>query len=152
MSNETIFGKVFLGGSKRIGRLPDKVVSMLDSFIERGEHFLIGDCHGADLALQNYLHSKNYEKVTVFCSGEKCRFNVGGWEVRHIEASEELDGIEFWRKKDTAMIEECDCGFFVWDTHSIGTRLNRMDLKRLGKPIFTYRSTTDEFKITRRAK
>ena len=93
MCNETIFGKVFLGGSKRIGRLPDKVVSMLDSFIESGEHFLIGDCHGADLALQNYLHSKNYEKVTVFCSGEKCRFNVGGWEVRHIEASEELDGI-----------------------------------------------------------
>jgi len=79
MSNETIFGRVFLGGSKRIGRLPDKVVSMLDSFIESGEHFLIGDCHGADLALQN-------------------------------------------------------C----------------MDLKRLGKPIFTYRSTTDEFKITRR--
>ena len=94
-----IFGKVFLGGSKRIGRLPDKVVSMLDSFIKSGEHFLIGDCHGADLALQNYLHSKNYEKVTVFCSGEKCRFNVGGWEVRHIEASEELDGIEFYRER-----------------------------------------------------
>ena len=49
--SETIFGKVFLGGSKRIGRLPDKVVEMLDSFIESGEHFLIGDCHGADLAL-----------------------------------------------------------------------------------------------------
>ena len=60
MCNETIFGKVFLGGSKSIGRLPDKVVGMLDSFIESGEHFLIGDCHGADLALQNYLHSKNY--------------------------------------------------------------------------------------------
>ena len=152
MSNETIFGKVFLGGSKRIGRLPDKVVGMLDSFIESGEHFLIGDCHGADLALQNYLHSKNYEKVTVFCSGEKCRFNVGGWEVRHIEGSEELDGIAFWRKKDTAMIEECDCGFFVWDARSLGTKLNRMDLKRLGKPIFTYRSTTDEFKIRRQSK
>ena len=145
MSNETIFGKVFLGGSKRIGRLPDKVVGMLDSFIESGEHFLIGDCHGADLALQNYLHSKNYEKVTVFCSGEKCRFNVGGWEVRHIDASED-------RKKDKVMIEECACGFFVWDAHSIGTKLNRMDLKPLGKPIFTYRSTTDEFKITRRSK
>ena len=150
MSNKTIFGKVFLGGSKRIGRLPDKVVEMLDSFIERGEHFLIGDCHGADLALQNYLYSKNYEKVTVFCSGEKCRFNVGGWAVRHIEASEELDDIEFYRKKDKVMIEECDCGLFVWDAHSIGTKLNRMDLKRLGKLIFTYRSPTDEFKITRR--
>ena len=50
------------------------------------------------------------------------------------------------------MIAECDCGFFVWDSRSLGTKLNRMDLKRLGKPIFTYRSTTDEFKITRRAK
>ena len=26
--SETIFGKVFLGGSKRIGRLPDKVVRL----------------------------------------------------------------------------------------------------------------------------
>lgn len=146
---EAIFNKVFLGGSKRIGRIPDKVAARLDSFIESGTHFLIGDCHGADLALQNYLHSKNYEKVTVFCSGEKCRFNVGGWEVRHIEASEELDGIEFYRKNDKVMIEECDCGFFVRDARSLGTKLNRIDLKHLGKPIFTYRSTTDEFKITR---
>ena len=59
----------------------------------------------------------------------------------HIEASEELDGIEFYRKKDKVMIEECDCGFFVWDPRSLGTKLNRMDLKRLGKPIFTYRSS-----------
>jgi hypothetical protein len=93
------FEKVFLGGSKRIGRVPEKVAAYLDGFREDGVHFLIGDCHGADLALQNYLHSKGYEKVTVFSSGEKCRFNVGGWEVRHIEAIEELDGIEFWRKK-----------------------------------------------------
>ena len=151
MCNETIFGKVFLGGSKRIGRLPDKVAERLDSFIECGEHFLIGDCHGADLALQNYLHSKNYEKVTVFCSGDKCRFNVGGWEVRHIDAGEELDGSEFYRKKDKVMIEECDCGFFVWDARSLDTKMNRMDLKRLGKPIFTYRLTTNQFKITRKA-
>ena len=84
MSNETIFGKVFFGGSKRIGRVPEKVAAYLDSFIES--------------------------------------------------------------------IEECDCGFFVWDARSLGTKLNRMDLKRLNKPIFTYRSTTNEFKITRRAK
>lgn len=64
--------------------------------------------------------------------------------------SKNIDGVEFWRKKDTEMIEVCDCGFFVWDTHSIGTKLNRMDLKRLGKMILTYRSTTDEIKITRR--
>lgn len=151
MNKETNFEKVFLGGSKRIGRLPDKVLSSLDSFIESGAHFLIGDCHGADLALQNYLHSKGYDKVTVFYSGEKCRFNVGGWEVRHVEVSEEVDGIEFYRKKDKIMIDECDYGIFVWDGRSIGTKLNRMDLKRLGKTIFTYKSTTDEIKISRGA-
>ena len=80
---------------------------------------------------------KSKELYPIAYPGEKCRFNVGGWEERHIEASEELDGIEFYRKKDKVMIEECDCGFFVWDAHSIGTKLNRMDLKRLGKPIFT---------------
>lgn len=144
------FKKIFVGGSKRIGRLPDKVVSMLDSLIKSGEHFLIGDCHGADLALQNYLHSKNYEKVTVFCSGEKCRFNVGNWQEKHIDVPEGAEGYEFYREKDKVMIAECDCGFFVWDARSLGTKLNRMELKRLGKPILTYRSTTDEFKITRR--
>ena len=151
MSNEKNFKKIFLGGS--IGRVPDKVAAYLDGFMDDGAHFLIGgDCDGADLALQNYLHSKGYENVTVFCSGEECRFNVGGWEERPVPASEDADGTEFWRKKDKLMVDECHGGLFMWDTHSIGTRLNRMDLKRLGKPIFTYRSTTDEFKITRRTK
>ena len=33
---------------------------MLDSFMESGEHIIVGDAHGCDLAFQTYLHSKGY--------------------------------------------------------------------------------------------
>lgn len=79
---ERIFDKVFVGGG--IGRLPDKVASMLDSFMESGEHIIVGDAHGCDLAFQTYLQSKDYPHVTVYCAGEKCRFNVGNWEEKHV--------------------------------------------------------------------
>ena len=88
--NEKIFDKVFVGGGKTIGRLPDKVASMLDSFMESGEHIIVGDAHGCDLAFQTYL--QEYPNVTVYCSGEKCRFNVGNWDEKHIYVPEDMEG------------------------------------------------------------
>ena len=83
--NENNCRKIFVGGGKTIGHLPDRVVSMLDNFMESGDHIIVGDAHGCDLALQTYLYSKGcYPHVTVYCSGEKCRFNVGNWDEKHI--------------------------------------------------------------------
>ncbi len=73
------FEKMFLGGSKTIGHIPNKVAGYLEVLMSGNAHFLIGDCHGADLAFQTYFHSKEYKNITVYCSGDKCRFNVGNW-------------------------------------------------------------------------
>ena len=150
MSNEKIFDKVFVGGGKTIGRLPDKVASMLDSFMESGEHIIVGDAHGCDLAFQTYLHSKGYPHVTVYCSGEKCRFNVGGWKEKHIDVPEGMERYEFYREKDYAMINDCDCALLVYERRSLATRSYIYNLKALGKPVFAFNVERDCFKISRR--
>ena len=148
-SNEKIFDKVFVGGGKTIGRLPDKVASMLDSFMERGEHIIVGDAHGCDLAFQTYLHSKGYPHVTVYCSGETCRFNVGGW-TENIDVPEGEEGYEFYKVKDHAMINACDSAMLVWNRKSFATRMYIYHLKELGKPVFAFNEERDCFKISRR--
>lgn len=55
--NEHIVEKVMLGGSKRIGRLPDQVVELLESFMKEGVHFVCGDAQGTDYAFQVFLLS-----------------------------------------------------------------------------------------------
>ncbi len=142
--------KIFVGGGKTIGRLPDKVASMLDSFMESGEHIIVGDAHGCDLAFQAYLHSKGYPNVTVYCSGEKCRFNVGNWQEKHIDVSEGVEGYEFYREKDLAMMGECDYAMLVWERRSCATRSYIYNLKTLGKPVLAFNVERDCFKISRR--
>ena len=152
MSNKTIFDfdKVFVGGGKTIGHLPNKVVSTLDSFMERGEHIIVGDAHGCDLTLQTHLHSKGYPNVTVYCSGEKCRFNIGGWTEKHIDVPEGEEGYEFYKVKDHAMINACDSAMLVWNRKSFATRMYIYHLKELGKPVFAFNEERDCFKISRR--
>ena len=149
MSNEMTLGSIFLGGDKSIGRLPDKVVAMLDEFMKRGEHFIIGDCHGMDLAFQTYLDSNGYPNVAIYCSGEKCRFNVGGWPEKHIDVPKDITGYEFYRVKDYALMRDCDAALLVWERRALATRSYIYDLKRRGKPIFAFDLERDCFKFIR---
>ena len=148
--NANSIGNIFLGGSKTIGRVPERAADFLDLFMESGEHFLIGDCHGADLAIQTYLYAKEYKNVTVYCSGDKCRYNVGNWPVTTVPVEEGVHGYEFYKQKDLAMIENCNGALLLWDTLSTGTKNNIKELKKRGLPIFTYRSDINDFRITRR--
>ena len=142
--------KIFVGGGKTIGHLPTKVISMLEGFLERGEYIIVGDAHGCDLAFQTYLHSKGYPNVTVYCSGEKCRFNIGGWPEKHIDIPNGVEGYEFYKAKDHAMINDCDAAMLVWNRKSFATRMYIYHLKELGKPVFAFNEETDCFKISRR--
>lgn len=125
---------------------------MLDNFMESGDHIIVGDAHGCDLAFQTYLHSKAYPypNVTVYCSGEKCRFNVGDWPEKHIDVPEGIEGYEFFREKDYSMIQDCDCALLVYERRSLATRSYIYNLKSLGKPVFAFNVERDCFKITRR--
>ncbi len=136
---ENKFGTVFIGGSKTVGALPENALAWLDHFIEASERFIIGDCHGADLALQNYLHSRGYENVTVYGSTDECRFNVGGWKAERA----------IWKNED-AMIAACNCAFLVWDGCSEDTKGSIEKLRQRGLPIFIYRTDLDRLRVVRK--
>lgn len=76
--------KTFIAGSKSIHYLSDDTIQELNKIIQHGDTVLIGDCRGADAAVQEYFADTGYKKVTVYVSGNTVRNNIGGWEVQHI--------------------------------------------------------------------
>lgn len=127
--------KVFLSGSKTAVRLPQELARLIDSYSHQKASFLIGDCFGADLLIQEYLHKRGYPDVTVFVSGDRLRHHCDGYAVRHIPAAAGIRGFAYYRQKDIAMIEECDCAVMLWDGKTRGTHCIIEDLERMGKPF-----------------
>jgi len=130
--------KVFIGGSRRVSRLSAAIRTRLDKIIEKGLPVIIGDANGADKAVQQYLSSKYYDKVEVFCSGSTCRNNIGHWETRLIDADKHNRGRQFYAAKDRAMASEATYGLMVWDGKSTGTLLNVLRLLRQAKKVVVY--------------
>lgn len=123
--------KVFIGGSKSIGKLNKRTEKMLNALIRNNHHILIGDCYGADLAVQRFLRSQGYKNVTVYTACHLARHNEGCWKEVIIKT--EKTGFAAHRKKDIAMAGNCDFGIMIWDGESKGTHANIKNLKRLGK-------------------
>lgn len=121
--------KVFIGGSKTISKLNEKMRCAIDVFCEQNAQILIGDCFGADKLVQQYLPEKGYKKVTVYVSGDIVRNNQGDFEVRHIDVPKNVSGYEFYRRKDIAMANEADCGLMLWDGKTKGTLCNINELR-----------------------
>lgn len=80
---------VFIGGSRRVGRLNDVIRAKLESIVERGLHVVVGDANGSDRAVQSFFAEKRYRDVVVYCMEKACRNNVGEWPVRSVEAGGE---------------------------------------------------------------
>ena len=140
----TTFGTVFLGGSKTVGALPTKATDWIDYFIDADEQIIVSDCHGADLAMQNYLCSRKYQNVTIYYSGDKCHFNVGDWKTERI-----YDENECPRLYDE-MVEVSNCAFLIWDGESQETANIIKSLRQRGLPIFIYRTDRDALSVIRR--
>ncbi len=124
---------VFIGGSRHVTRLPAQVKERLNNIIENGHHVVIGDANGADKAVQKYLLDASYDKVTVFCSGDQPRNNLGQWHCRNIKPPKNVKGFQFYAAKDRQMAREADFGFMIWDGKSPGTVLNVLRLIGAGK-------------------
>lgn len=137
--------KVFIGGSRFISRLNNKVSERLNNIITNGYQILIGDAIGTDRAVQEYLHKMNYSKVLVFCSGEYCRNNLGRWEVVNVNVSSKLQGNKFYMVKDAHMAELADYGFMLWDGKSTGTINNIFNLISAGKKALLYYAPEERF-------
>ena len=69
--------KVFICGSIRLTTLASIVKNRLKTLMAGTVDILIGDTPGVDTSVQEYLRDAAYQSVTVYCSGEIPRNNVG---------------------------------------------------------------------------
>lgn len=124
---------IFIGGSRHVSRLPDEVKLRLDNVISRRHHVIVGDANGVDKAVQRYFFDAAYDRVTVFCSGEHPRNNLGQWLTHKVDVPKKLKGFHFYAAKDREMALEADFGLMIWDGKSPGTILNVLRLVRAEK-------------------
>lgn len=142
---------VFIGGSRRLGRMNAELSRRLDNIIERELRVLVGDANGFDRAAQAYLAEKRYAGVLVYCTAGICRNNVGAWPVVAVEYAGRDRGREFYTAKDDAMLREADYGLFAWDGKSKGTLRNVQKMAEQGKPSSVYVAPRKEFVTVRSA-
>jgi len=124
---------IFIGGSRHISRLPAQVMDRLNNVVSSGHRVIAGDANGADKAVQKHLLEAGYDNVTIFCSGDRCRNNLGQWQTRHVLPPKGAKGFQFFAAKDREMAREADFGLMIWDGKSPGTALNVLRLVQSGK-------------------
>lgn len=124
---------VFIGGSRQISRLNAQVKERLTNIINSGHRVIVGDANGADKAVQKFFLDAAYPNVTVFCSGDNPRNNLGSWKTNNVRPPKHLKGFHFHAAKDREMAREADFGLMIWDGESAGTALNILRLVRAGK-------------------
>ena len=107
---------------------------------------LIGDASGADRAVQEYLSDRGYRDVTVFCTGTRCRNNVGAWPTMAVAPPQGVhSGFEFYAVKDREMASCATHGLMLWDGESRGTFTNIGNLVRAHKAVVVYLSPARTF-------
>lgn len=136
---------VFISGSRKISRLNKEIKDRLKNVITQQFEVVVGDANGADKAVQQFLLDENYLHVTVFCSGNACRNNVGNWKVSNIQVDPKLKGRDFYTKKDKEMADIADYGFVLWDGKSPGSYSNIMELLKRNKKALVYFSPEKSF-------
>ena len=142
--------RVFVAGSRAVSRLNAAIRERLDRIIDAGHDVLIGDANGADRAVQQYFADRKYGRVTVFCTGLKCRNNVAGWTTHSVAPPAGVNGgFDFYAVKDREMASRATHGLMLWDGESRGTFTNIKNLVRDGKPVVVYLGTAKAFVTVR---
>jgi hypothetical protein len=124
---------IVLGGSRLISSLPAAVLEKIDSWVNEGHHFFIGDAAGSDRAFQTYLSGANYPNVVVMSSAGVVRNNLGNWPIELVDSGLKSKSHSIHAFKDRKMTSEADAGLMIWDCESAGTLSNVIDLLRQGK-------------------
>ena len=137
--------KILFGGSRSVSRVGAQVQAEVNKILTRGHEVIIGDANGADLALQTLLADRGYGNVTVYCSGDVCRNNLGNWKITAVPTGRKRLDFDHYAQKDARMADQADYGLFIWNGKSRGT-LNtiRMLLER-GRPARVYLSPRQRF-------
>ncbi|MBS0234507.1 MAG: putative addiction module antidote protein [Proteobacteria bacterium] len=135
---------IFIGGSRDISRLPQELKERLDAVMAQGHRVILGDASGADKAVQKYLADHAYRNVTLFCSGDRPRNNVGNWMTRNVIVESKTKDYQFYAAKDREMAREADFGLMIWDGKSPGTLLNLLRLSQADKIAVLYNIPTKD--------
>lgn len=127
---------VFISGSRNIRTINLDIENRLNNILDKNFYIVLGDANGIDKAVQKFLFEKNYTSVEVYCSGNSCRNNLGGWYSRFVDTQK--SGRAFFEAKDKEMANIADYGFVIWDEKSIGSLNNIAELLCRGKKILVY--------------
>jgi len=136
---------VFLSGSRAISRLNDEIKERLSKIIEKDFSVVIGDANGSDKAFQIFFAEQGYQNVTIYCSGETFRNNIGHWETHQVIVDSKLTGRAFYTQKDKVMAQHADYGLVLWDGKSAGAISNVFEMLSQNKPVAVYFSPNKEF-------
>lgn len=137
--------RIFLSGSRGISRLNEEIRTRIQNIINNGFQVLVGDANGADKALQKLLADSKYQSVTVFCSGNICRNNIGDWNTHNVQVDSKLKGRDFYTQKDKEMALIADYGLVLWDGKSAGSISNVFELLKMAKTAVVYFSPESKF-------
>ena len=132
---------VFVGGSRRLGRVNAELARRLDNIIDRNLCVLVGDANGFDRATQQYCADNDYREVVVYCTQGQYRNNVGDWPIHAVPYNGRDRGREFYTAKDDAMLRDADYGLFAWDGKSKGTLRNVQKMAERLRPCLVYISS-----------
>lgn len=119
---------VFIAGSITIKHLDLKVQERIMNIVHQDFDVVVGDADGVDTSIQQFLLDANYPRVTVFCTGDTPRNNIGSWAVHQVKTYHKPGSRAYFTAKDLAMAEAADSGLMIWDTKSTGTLSNVIEL------------------------
>ena len=124
--------RVFLGGSKVITELADDEKRVIDEYIARGCHILVGDCRGVDTEIQRYLAERGYKRVSIYATDGIARNNIGNFKVINCPSGRTPEGrkhkdYSYYHVKDHRMLTLCDEILMFWDGKSRGSYDNLID-------------------------
>lgn len=137
--------KVFIGGSRKLGRLNNLLRDRFDNIIQQQHMVLVGDANGIDKAVQNYMSGKKYGNVVVYHVGDHYRNNVGHWDTKRVKEPSNIKNFKYYAAKDIQMVKDTDLGFMIWDLESKGTLNNIINLLKANKTVVVYISKTKNF-------
>lgn len=119
---------VFIAGSITIKHLDVKVQERILNIMHQNFDVIVGDADGVDTAIQQFLMDMHYTRVTVFCTGDTPRNNLGNWPVNNVKSYSKPGSRAYFTAKDIAMAKVADSGLMIWDTKSTGTLSNVISL------------------------
>lgn len=124
---------VFIAGSISINRLNAMVQERICNIVSSNFSVVVGDADGADSAIQACLRDYQAGNVTVYCTGDAPRNNIGDWPARHVYSKAKVGSRAYFTAKDLEMARCSDYGLMIWDCKSTGTLSNIIELLRRRK-------------------